>query len=389
MLAFPRLGLLAFGPFCAVIAACSSSSGDDTATLPGSDGGSADSEATVDGAAPDDGASVMDAGPPEDVHFFGRFDTRDAKGPRFAYPGSAVATSFTGSGLGITLADQGENYFSVVVDDGKPTTLHTQGTKSYVLAQGLGSGTHTAVVTKKTESFQGVVQFRGFTPDGGALIPTPFPFARNIELIGDSITCGYGDTGAGPSCDFSPETEDETQAWGAVAAASLGAMHTAVAYSGRGMVRNNDGTTAGVMPKLWTRTLADDPSSTWDFGKHTPDVVVVNLATNDFAKGDPGSAFVTGYGNFLNVLRTTYPNARIVAVIGPMLGEPEHTTALGYVKSVVDAANGAGDGKVSSLDLGIQDQAVDGVGCDYHPSVVTQAKMGAKLAAHIKTLTEW
>ncbi|HEX7664294.1 MAG TPA: SGNH/GDSL hydrolase family protein [Polyangiaceae bacterium] len=390
MLAFPRLGLLALASLGVVAFACSSSSSDDDGTLPETDGGSVDTGTTFDATTPNDGAApAIDAGPPEDVHFLGRFDTSDPKGPRFAYPGSTIGTSFTGTGIAVTLADQGDDYFTVVVDDGKPTALHTSGTQSYVLVQGLATGTHTVTIAKRTESFQGIVQFQGFAPIDGAIVPTPFPFTRKIEMIGDSITCGYGDLGAGPSCHFSADTEDETQAWGAVAAASLGAMHTAISYSGKGVFRNNDGSTTDLMPEIWTRTFADDSTSTWDFTKYVPDVVVVNLATNDFSKGDPGNDFITAYGAFLNVLRTKYPSAHLVGVIGTMLGEPQHTTALGYVQAAVKAANDGGDAKVTALDLGIQDQDADGIGCDYHPSVATQAKMGAKLAAHVKTIIGW
>ncbi len=353
-----------------ILCACSSSATPNDAGVDAS---------PADGSTPPDSAT-NDAGPTENIHFLGRFDTSDAKGPRFAYPGSAIMATFSGTALDVTLTDQNENYFAVSIDGQPPTTLHTtSATTSYSLATNLAAGSHTVVLVKRTESFQGIVQFGGFS---SPLVPTPFPFARRIEMIGDSITCGYGDTGVGPNCGFTPDTEDENQAWGEVAGAQVNAMHTSIAYSGKGLYRNNDGSTTDLMPTVWTRTFADDTSSVWDFSKYVPDVVVINLGTNDFAKGDPGSAFTTAYVAFIKTLRGKYPNAHIVGVVGPMLGGTQAGT---YVQNAITQS---ADANTSYLELPTQDGS-DGYGCDYHPSVARQAKMGALLAAHLQQKLGW
>lgn len=372
-------------PLAIVLTGCAACDSNESPIAPAGDAdGGGDSVALApDGQKP---PPPVDAGPPEAVHFLGRFDTSDPAGPRFAYPGSAMVATFTGTGISVTLTDNGQNFFDVTID-GATTTLATGGgKKTYPLATALGAGTHQVAVTKRTESFVGIVQFGGFTAQAGALVPTPFPFARRIEMIGDSITCGYGDVGMGPTCGFTPATENENLAWGAIAAQTLGAMHVAVSYSGRGMERNNDGSTQNPMPDVWLRTFADDPTSTWDFKKLTPDAVVINLATNDFAKGDPGQPFADAYLAFVKTIRAKYPSAFIVCALGTMLGGTELTVARGYVQGVVTAS---GDAKVSYLEMPTQDCAVDGCGCDYHPSTKTQAKMGAALAAHLKTVAGW
>ncbi len=261
----------------------SSSSGSGTA---GSDAG-ATPDATVSAGGPDAGPLASPA-----IHYLGRFDTRDPAGPRFAWPGSAIAATFRGTGIQVTLSDTGTNYFVVVVDGGAPTVLATSGdNKTYTLASNLTNAQHTVMLTKRTESNVGVVQLLGITPQGGALVTSPAPFTRRIEYVGDSITCGYGDLGNGPNCPFSPGTEDETIAYGALTAAQLNAQQTAIAYSGKGMYREYGGSTNNQMPVLFELTLADDPTSTWGFSTPPPDVVVINLGTNDFAQGDPGMAF--------------------------------------------------------------------------------------------------
>jgi len=333
------------------------------------------------------------------IHYLGRFDTRDPAGPRFAWPGTAIAATFQGTGIEATLSDTGTNYLVVVIDGGAPTVVPTTGSnKMYSLASNLAAGQHTLVLTKRTEANVGVEQLLALTPQGGALVPSPDPFTRQIEYVGDSITCGYGDIGAGPNCPFSPDTEDETVAYGSLAAAALDAQQTVIAYSGKGMYREYGGSTTNQMPVLFNRTLPDDATSTWGFTTPPPDVVVVNLGSNDFAAGDPGDAFVQAYTMFLLTLRQHYPDAYVLCVLPPTMEEPNRTIAGGYIQGVVQQARSAGDSRVSTLRIpgeggtffGFALQlASDGYGCDYHPSLKTQSLMGTQLTAAIPPIVGW
>src|SRR5258708_25221227 len=159
------------------------------------------------------------------------------------------------------------------------------------------------MITKRTESDLGVAEFLGLVPKGGVLLASPPPFVRRIEYIGDSITCGYGDLGSSALCHFTPDTEDETSAYGALAAAQLNAQHTAIAYSGIGMYRNGGGDTANTIPTRYQRTLPDDPPSAWAFNTPPPHVVVINLATHDFRTGGPRPPFSQACLAFLSPLR--------------------------------------------------------------------------------------
>jgi hypothetical protein len=344
----------------------------------------------VDAAHAVDAAADAGSGPVEDLHLIGRFDLTDPAAPRFAWPGSAIGARFYGTGIDLALVDQGTNVFDVTLDQGAPITLATTNGKStYSLASNLVLGNHDVLIVKRTESQVGLVTFRGFTPKGGKMVPSALPTARKIEVIGASMACGYGVLGKTATCSFSPDTENENVAWGALAAGQLKALHTTIAYSGRGLLRNFDGGTSDVMPDLWLRTFADDQNSTWDFSRWSPDVVVINLGTNDFAKGDPGQAFATAYVAFLKKLRAQYPAALLVVALGTMLTDPSLSLARGYMQSAVTSAKAGGDAKVSFVEVPPQDCNVDGCGCDHHPSTVTQAKMGAAVAAHIKGLTGW
>jgi lysophospholipase L1-like esterase len=365
----------------------------------GGEAGESGSAGGDSGTSPDSGHEAGTLPTLSTIHYLGRFDTRDPAGPRFAWPATAIAATFQGTGIQATLSDTGTNYLVVVVDGGAPTVVATTGSnKTYTLASNLPAGQHTLVLTKRTEANVGVEQLLALTPQGGALVPSPEPFRRRIEYVGDSITCGYGDLGAGPDCHFSADTEDATIAYGSLAAAALDSQQTAIAYSGRGMYREYGGSTTNQMPVLWTRTLPDDPTSTWGFTTPAPDLVVINLSSNDFATGDPGNAFVQAYSMFLQTLRQHYPNAYVVCALAATMTEPNRTIAAGYIQGVVQQARNAGDTRVSTLQLpgdggaffGFATQlASDGYGCDYHPSAKTQSLMGMQLTGAIPAIVGW
>lgn len=315
------------------------------------------------------------------LHLIGRFDLSPPTPLRFTWPGSEIRTRFSGSSISVQLTESAPNRFDVFVDGVAQPLLSTlAGPQTYVLASGLAAGPHDLVLTRRSESFFGVTQLLGFP--GATLIPTAAP-TRRLELIGDSITCGYGVLGVGPSCSFSIDTEAETHAWGALAATALGAAHTSIAYSGKGVYRNYDGTTTDTMSTLWTRTLADNAASVWSFG-WIPAAVVINLGTNDFAGGDPGTSFVNAMKALIAQVRLRYPNAEIVVTSSPMLDGSSHTQEVTYLQAAV-AASGA---HVSFLDIPAQ-SPVNGYGCDWHPSGTTQQLMANTLASYLHTLLGW
>lgn len=334
----------------------------------------------------DAGTFAPDVGLPRAVHYVGRFDLRDPTAAVFSFSGSAVLARFSGDAIDADLETNGHDFFTLVLDNGPPMTIRPPaGRGKRALASGLGGGTHDVALYKATESFVGTAKFHGFAVSGGALVPSPFPFARRIEIVGDSISCGYGVRGTSGDCSFTPDTESEWDAWGAIAARTLGAAHTTIAYSGRGVVRNSNGSTSETMAAVFERTLADAAEPKWDFSSSVPDVVAINLGTNDFALGDPGPAFVDAYHALLQSIRRRYPSAHIVCALGTMMTALELGKARAYVNEAIKRMN---DPHVTYLELGRPARA-DGLGCDRHPSAKTQEKMGLALAAHIREAMKW
>ena len=349
-------------------------------------------------AAKDDGLGAAAPRAPDDstiaphvvapFHIIGRFDARDPAGPRFGWAGTEIRVRFAGARLALELADTGISHYDVAIDGAAPRLLVVfGGRRTYEVARDLPPGIHELVLTKRTETFTGVTQLLGVE---GTLIPSEAPSGRRIELVGDSITCGFGVLGPDPTCAFSPDTEAEPRAWGAIAAKELGAMRMVTAVSGMGVFRNFDGSTSDTMPERYDRALAEDPTSVWDHRAFEPDLVVVNLGTNDFAggKGDPGPAFEAAYTKFLGALRARHAAARIVVTTSPMLSGRNHAQQRAYVEAAIAARAAEGDTKISLVDLETQD-GLDGYGCAYHPSIATHQKMAAKLVQHVKPLMGW
>jgi len=320
------------------------------------------------------------------VRLAGRFDTTDATRPSFSWSGSAMIARFQGTSATLRI-DGSPNQFTVVVDGTVAAQVLkvVSGTAQYAVASGLSAGTHDLVVWKRTEGNQGANRFLGLDVTGGQLTAAPAPPDRRIEIYGDSITAGYGMDGAGPSCPYTPDTENHYLTYGALTARTLKAdLHT-VAWSGIGMYRNYGvaGASADAMPAVYARTLAAEATSAWDFATWQPHVVVINLGTNDAStNGDPA------YLGFVRTLRQKYPTAHMLLTIGPMLDGANLMAIKGHLQKVIATRGTEGDAKMSFLEFPVQQQA-DGYGCDYHPSPATDAKMAALLTAELKTRLGW
>lgn len=327
--------------------------------------------------------------PPSDPHlrYVGRFDAGDPAGPRCAWSASAVTIRFQGTDLDVEMTERGADVWQVVVD-GKPGDVLTPkaGAGVYPVAHGLSPGEHVAVLAKRTEANIGTTQITGFRLAPGSVLLDPPAPAHRIEVIGDSISCGYGNEAAGKEQHFSPATENGCAAYGALAAQKLGADYVCIAWSGRTMWPDN------TVSSVYDSTLPGVPASTWDFSRWTPDVVLINLATNDFRKGNPDRAGWTGaYVDFVRKVRGHYPHATIYLATGSMMSDlwPPGVKALSTVKEyLAQVVNDLGDANVRRIDFPTQSPD-DGYGADWHPSLATDRKMGDQFAAAVAADLGW
>jgi Lysophospholipase L1 and related esterases len=325
------------------------------------------------------------------VLLVGRFDTSDPAGPKFAWSTSTIKANFQGTGISATLKSTGDNWFNVIIDGVVKTPVNVPaGSSSPVtLATGLTDGKHSIELVRRTEASIGETQFLGFNVTGGSLLAPPAPSSRRIEFIGDSITCGYGDEGTSQYQSFTNKNENAYLAYGAVTARLLNADPITVCWSGKGVVRNYGGQSGELMPELYSRILPYTSTPVWDSSKWVPQVVVINLGTNDFSTGSVDkTAFTTGYSNLVTKVRSQYPDAYIYCAVGPMLTWDQLANCKGCITNVVNQKNTSGDSKVHFIEFPAQD-GTNGYGEDWHPTVKTHELMANQLAAQIKTDLGW
>lgn len=339
------------------------------------------------------------------IQYLGRTDVSSGV-PYYAWSGVSMRLRFRGQTLALSLEElasggpSATNYYAVFVDDQPPVRLEMlPGSNRYLLAEDLPRGEHEVQLVKLTEAAAGSEKVLGFDVLGTLLEP-PAPPPHRLELIGDSISCGYGNEvvilpppDGNPSTGYHAVNQNAYTSWGFVAARELNASLHDICYSGRGLYRNNTGTTEGVLPEIYERILPNEPALLWDFQRYVPEVIVINLGTNDFDLGlPPAGDFQQAYSLFVTRLRQLHPTAHIVCAVGPMLNDyypPDiqaWTHATTYISTVVNDLRSQGDARVHYLELAQQENIY---GEDWHPTQETHRVIGLQLAAFVRSLTGW
>ena len=184
------------------------------------------------------------------IRYLGRWDMTNPSAPRASWTYSLVTAKFQGTAINARL--KGGGYYQVVVD-GQPTRVidPKDGRIIYEVAKDLPNGEHVVEIVRRNEgNWIDPITFLGFQLEsGGKLLPLPPRSERRMLIVGDSISCGYGNEAARD--EHNPlDKENGYMTFGAIAARSLGAELQIVAWSGRKLYPNN------TMVELYDRTLA-------------------------------------------------------------------------------------------------------------------------------------
>ena len=327
------------------------------------------------------------------IEYTGRIDFANPEAPEFSYSGVSIRASFTGTSIAMIMDDNiGQNYYDLILDGRLLDTVRvTKGKKTYKIADGLENTTHEIEIFKRTEEMFGKTRFFGFVLDKGASLTAITDIrTKLIEYIGNSITCGYGDEGVlGEK--FGNTTEDHYMTYAAFTSRNFNARHLAVCRSGIGIYRNYNGPAEGNkenMTNNYTRIFLYDENPKYSFAE-TPDLVCINLGTNDFSTtGGDSARYVSNYFRLIDTIQTKYKMPDIVCLLGPMMSDPDLTKVRKYLTFIADSASRKGKGRVSFFEMSHQTGDL-GIGIDYHPTVAQHRRNGMELTEYIQSLKGW
>jgi hypothetical protein len=264
------------------------------------------------------------------IRYEGRYVSDSSGAVRLGFPGVTVHLRYQGPGLSLrTWASSDGVWFDVVVDDAAPTRLHLhEGEGDYVLLPTGAAAEHTVALVRCTESWQGACSLRAFDPGhGGRLLALSSPPPRRLMFVGDSVTCGERAAFEPARAASGPETSNARLSYGMILARRLGTQCHLVSYGGRGMIRDWQGIRdTRNAPQFYELALPDEPGTFWDHRLYVPDVIGIQLGTNDFSQGIPDqNEFINGYVEFVRKVRRDAPDATIFLMDSPIVtDDPVH-----------------------------------------------------------------
>lgn len=325
-------------------------------------------------------------------HFLGRVDPTTRE---LTWPGSGVTFSFTGTTASIALkAIQGSNSMQLEIDGTTSIIYNVTGT-SITAPLKVPYGVHNVTLRKRSDSLWGTVTLGNVTTDGK--FNDPIIPGRRIEVIGDSITVGYGLDGQGP-CSNNASVENAPKTYGALAALALGAEYSLIAKSGIGLSRNymkSKPDPEPLMPALWTQSTPQASPNSYNFpAAAKPQAVVINIGTNDYGyKGvrDPlnPDAYEVAMVEFVKTVAKHYPEAAFFLLTSPMLNDSEPDKQRTTQKTALEQAQKTlrdFNRKIRVVDMPF----INGVeGCGGHPTAQGHESEGKILAQAIREELGW
>lgn len=323
-----------------------------------------------------------------------------------AFSGTGADFVYTGKGLDITIV--GDGAATVGSDNQARVAVYVNGErvvdemidsaeKTFRVAESDEITTSEIQIIKLSETAQSTIGIKPFVLAEGESVAPAEAKPLKIEFIGDSITCGYGVDDEVKENHFSTSTEDVTKAYAYKTAQLLDADYSMVSISGWGVISgytNSPDKKAdsqqiplyygklGYSYNKFAGTTAPQDID-WDFSRFKPDIIVINLGTNDnsYVKGDKDkrAEFEAAYMDFIGQVRENNPDADIFCVLGIM--GAELFNEMGEAAIIYSEDNG--DDKVHFLQLPTQDGTL-GYAADWHPTEATHEVAAEYLAGEIK-----
>ncbi len=317
-----------------------------------------------------------------------------------SHSASALEFTFTGTKASVTVCEDivygagSEPRFAVYVNDERVEDVLLKEKEKTIDFYSVDSAKETKVkIIKLSEAANSIFGVKSVSANTTNLVPTAKK-ALKIEFIGDSITCGYGVDDEVKENHFSTATEDATRAYAYKTAMNLDADYSLVSFSGHGIISGytstNEKQAEQIVPNFYEKVARNYSGSKivendWDFSRFTPDVIVINLGTNDnsYVKKDKEKEkeYEAGYIEFLKQVRAKNPDALIVCTLGVMGNE----LFFAMRRAANQYKEETGDTKVESM-LFTTQTASDGYAADWHPTEKTHTKAATRLTTTLEEL---
>ncbi|MCR5624381.1 MAG: hypothetical protein K6G11_03965, partial [Lachnospiraceae bacterium] len=273
--------------------------------------------------------------------------------------------------------------------------------------------------------------------DADELMEKPGVKAHRIEIIGDSITCGYGTEGRGEEWIHKTVTENPYKSYSMTTARYFDADFTIVAWNGKGLLTGYIGEdTEPVKDQSWLLSMLYEYNDAglerdyfnalkedwekWDFSKSDPELVLINLGTNDcsYTRGvvSRNREYTDVYVDFLKTVHSKFPNAKILCMLGMMddrLNAAVEEAVVEFKKYLSEGgslnratagstnagqggieinpdevAMGQADDIVRYLELPMQKEE-DGYGVNFHPTPASHLKAAKVVVKEISDFMGW
>lgn len=273
------------------------------------------------------------------------------------------------------------------------------GCKWYTLFENPEGNMHTIKVIKRTEAQYSKTGLKQVAlAKGSQLHKTKSQYTCQIEFIGDSLTCGYGNESHRVDSPFRSREENGWEAYAARTARKLSANFHCISVSGIGIYSSftredqiNDTETMGrIYPETDYYLCKQFPKlqgAPWNFEGFRPDYVVINLGTNDWSYINYNLSirieeFKKAYINFIKQVRKLNgPKPIIVCCVAPI----EFVQASVIEEAVEGYKKLTDDRNVVSFVFNKLEEE-DGLGTASHPTVKSHIKGGEQLANFILDL---
>lgn len=331
------------------------------------------------------------------------------------YSASSVSFTFTGKKATADFISDPEDFipeqraFIAIYRNDEAEPLQrielTKSKETILLYESEAEETVTITIMKYSEPEYAVCGISAITIDSDTLLPPPAPKDRKVQIIGDSITCGYGVEGSLKDMVHRTVTENPMKSYSMLSVRALDADAEIVAWNGKGVITSyRDGgeedtlDTSWLVPMLYDYTDAGceaqyfhtpkEQWERWDDSRFTPDLIMVHLGTNDasYTRGIPerDEMFCSAYVAFLEEIHRRHPQAKFLCMLGIMDQQ--------LCSAVEEAVNRfrklVPETEIAYLPLPAQLDE-DGLGTFWHPSPITQQKNAVLVANKAKEMMGW